>query len=624
VIPATHARPRFLAPGDRLGKHDLIRQIAVGGMAELYLARSAGIEGFEKLVVVKRILPQYASNQSFVSMFLNEARLAATLHHPNVAQVYDIGQDQGDYFFSMEYVHGEDLGRIVATAIETGVPISLDIALTLLAGLCAGLHYAHEKASPDGKPLNVVHRDVSPSNVLVSYDGAVKLVDFGIARMANGPSAQQGLKGKVCYMSPEACRGNVPLDRRNDIFSVGTILYELTTGQLPFTDETEFGVMSQIVQRDAAPPSTIVPGYAPALEAIVMRALARDPDQRYPTALALQSDLEDFAHESRLRISNLVVARLMGTLFPERIEEWQHALAQGAFFIEQHVVRTLIESGKTPAHPIVAATSTTTDEPPTVAATPSALESRPTVPVSVPRVPTPPPVAVSRAPTPPSAVPVAPAMVTPPPNTGRAQTPGPHTPLPSALPLPPVISPTAIADLAEPMTIPRPIVAEPTERVRALPARPHPEVTQIISAARTSKRGLVITLAALLACVAAALTYVVLIESEDAAPRAQLSAPAQAAPAPAKAVAPAPAPAPDPAPAPPEPAAAPDPEPQPAAAAPEPADTDPEDKTVKKPTATKRPPVRRPRPKKPATTSEPKDSWQPDSPFMPVRPDKPH
>jgi hypothetical protein len=469
--------------------------------------------------------------------------------------------------------------------------------------------------------------------VLVSYDGAVKLVDFGIARMANGPSAQQGLKGKVCYMSPEACRGNVPLDRRNDIFSIGTILYELTTGQLPFTDETEFGVMSQIVQRDAAPPSTIVPGYAPALEAIVMRALARDPDQRYPTALALQSDLEDFAHENRLRISNLVVARLMGTLFPERIEEWQHALAQGAFFIEQHVVRTLIESGKTPAHPIVAPPSTTTDEPPTVAATPSALESRPTVPVSVPRVPTPPPVAVSRAPTPPSAVPVAPAMVTPPPNTARAQTPGPSiagggppfsppAPLPSALPLPPVISPTAIADLAEPMTIPRPIVAEPTERVRALPARPNPEVTQIISAARTSKRGLVITLATLLACVAAALTYVVLIESEDAAPRAQLSAPAQAAPAPA--VAPAPAPAPDPAPTPPAPAVAPDPDPQPAVAAPEPADTDPEDKTVKKPTATKRPPVRRPRPKKPATTSEPKDSWQPDSPFMPVRPDKPH
>src|SRR4029078_8581606 len=128
------------------------------------------------------------------------------------------------------------------------------------------------------------------------------------------------------YMSPEACRGNVSLDRRSDIFSIGTILYELTTGQLPFTDETEFCVMSQIVQRDSAPPSTLVPGYAPALEAIVMRALARDPEQRYATARALQSDLEDFAHETRLRVSNLAVARLMGMLFPERIEEWQHAM----------------------------------------------------------------------------------------------------------------------------------------------------------------------------------------------------------------------------------------------------------------------------------------------------------
>ena len=162
VVPASQ-RSRFLAPGDKLGKYDLIRQIAVGGMAELYLARTVGIEGFEKLVVVKRILPQYATNASFVNMFLNEARLAATLHHPNIAQVYDIGQEQGDYFFSMEYVHGEDLGHLVAAASENGVPVSLDAALTLCAGLCAGLHHAHEKVGSDGQPLTVVHRDVSPS-----------------------------------------------------------------------------------------------------------------------------------------------------------------------------------------------------------------------------------------------------------------------------------------------------------------------------------------------------------------------------------------------------------------------------------------------------------------------------
>ena len=348
----TPAQPpgRFLSQSDKLGKYEVIRQIAVGGMAELYLARTVGMEGFEKLVCVKRILPQYANNPSFVNMFLNEARLAATLHHPNIAQVYDIGQEQGEYFFAMEYVHGEDLGRLVATAQESGVPISLDCALTLVSGLCAGLHYAHEKASPEGKPLGVVHRDVSPTNVLVSYDGAVKLVDFGIARAGGEPvqSAVGGLKGKISYMSPEQCRGKTAVDRRSDVFSVGTILYELTTGRRPFVDETEYAVLQQIVNRDADPPSTVMPGYPPALEAIVMRALARDVNRRFSTALELQNQLEDYAHDNRLRVSPLVLARLMSTLFPARLEEWDHARAQGAFFVEQHVVRTLIESGKTP------------------------------------------------------------------------------------------------------------------------------------------------------------------------------------------------------------------------------------------------------------------------------------
>src|SRR5690242_5835451 len=156
-------------------------------MAELYLARTLGIEGFEKLVVVKRILPQYVANASFVEMFLNEARIAATLHHPNIAQVYDIGVDEGDYFFAMEYVHGEDLDRVSVAADEQGVPLSLDASLTLIAHLCSALHYAHERVGPDGRPLSIVHRDVSPTNVLVSYDGGVKLVDFGIARAGTRP-----------------------------------------------------------------------------------------------------------------------------------------------------------------------------------------------------------------------------------------------------------------------------------------------------------------------------------------------------------------------------------------------------------------------------------------------------
>lgn len=339
---------RHLGPGDKLGRYELIRQIAIGGMAELYLARTLGFEGFEKLVVIKRILPQFSNTTSFVAMFTNEARLAATLQHPNVAQVYDIGIDDGDYFFAMEYVHGEDLHRTLVESQEQGVPISLEFALTLGVGLCAGLHYAHEKAGPDGTPLQIVHRDVSPSNVLVSYDGAVKLVDFGIARGAQGKViTATGLKGKIIYMSPEQCRADASLDRRSDIYSIGTILYELICGCTPFSG-TDYAILNQIVGTDAPPPSTIVPNVPPELEAIIMRALARDPDQRYATALELQGALEAFAHDKRLRVSPLVLARLMGSLFPARLEEWAEAKSQGAFFVEQHVVQTLIDSGKTP------------------------------------------------------------------------------------------------------------------------------------------------------------------------------------------------------------------------------------------------------------------------------------
>ena len=417
-------RSRQLAPGDKLGRYDLIRQIAIGGMAELYLARTVGIEGFEKLVVVKRILPQHAANASFVEMFLNEARIAATLQHPNVAQVYDIGVDDGDYFFAMEYVHGEDLDAMVAQSNEQGVPIALDAALTLVCHLLAGLHYAHEKLGPDGKPLEIVHRDVSPSNVLVSYDGAVKLVDFGIARATrNRTTTRGGLKGKIAYMSPEQCRASGQLDRRSDLFSVGMILYELTTGQLPFTGETEYQLLDQIVNRDAPPPSSFVPDYPPALERIVLTALARERTYRYATALELQGHLEDFAHETRLRVSPLVLARLMSNLYPARLEEWAHAKAQGGFFVEQHVVRTLIEDGKTPDpnDPALRAAQEAIREDAEAEATavdPLAMDTSVDQPpfLDAPRTP-------PRTPTPPGITGAMPRAQTPPGAMPRAQTP---------------------------------------------------------------------------------------------------------------------------------------------------------------------------------------------------------
>ena len=218
------------SPAPRLGRYTLLRSLGAGGMAELFLARADGIEGFAKLVALKRILPHKATNERFVRMLLNEARLVAALSHPNIAQVYDIGLAHGEYFFAMEYVHGQDLAHILHRA--PGRRIHLENALHVAIGVCAGLHCAHMARDPSGQPLDIVHRDVSPSNVLVSYQGAVKLVDFGVAKAATLVSeTREGvIKGKYGYMSPEQCLGD-PLDRRSDVFAVGILLWEMTVGR---------------------------------------------------------------------------------------------------------------------------------------------------------------------------------------------------------------------------------------------------------------------------------------------------------------------------------------------------------------------------------------------------------
>jgi serine/threonine-protein kinase len=337
---------RHLVEGDKLGKYEVLRRIANGSMTELYLARTVG--GIEKLLVVKRILPQCVSNASCVEMFLEETQLAATLHHPNVVQVHDIGLADGNYFFTMEHVHGADLERIADAAAGKAVSISTDAALTIATGLCAGLHYVHDKAGAGGTPLGIVHCDVSPSNVVVSHDGAVKLLDFGMAGVAtfHPHMVRSGLKGKLAYCPPELCRASDPFDRRSDIFSVGAILYRLLTGRLPFSGKTELELRQQITSGPPPLPSSIVPGCPPALEQIVMRALARDVEQRFASALDLQAALEDFAHEARLRVSPLLLSRLMGELFPTRSEEWVHASTLGGSLVEEDITRALIENDR--------------------------------------------------------------------------------------------------------------------------------------------------------------------------------------------------------------------------------------------------------------------------------------
>ena len=332
----------MLSPGSRLGKYELIRRLAVGGMAEIYLARATGIEGFEKLVVLKRILPQHAANEDFIRMFLDEARLAATLHHPNIAQVYDIGMVGGSYFFTMEYVHGEDLRSLLKAARRSNLGLPLEHAISVILGIAAGLHHAHEKLGPDGRPLGIVHRDVSPSNILITYDGCVKVVDFGIAKAASRQAETRAgtLKGKIAYMSPEQCRGE-RLDRRSDVFAIGILLYELTTGARLFDGDNEFAIMNQIVYRDAPRPSVRRQGYPLDLEQIALRSLRRNREERYVTAQELQVDLENFAREHKLAVSAVSLQRFMEELFGRKLEAFRQAQRQGGSLVD-HVTQSLV------------------------------------------------------------------------------------------------------------------------------------------------------------------------------------------------------------------------------------------------------------------------------------------
>ncbi|HWB78046.1 MAG TPA: protein kinase [Nannocystaceae bacterium] len=316
---AAGSNPGASSAGDRLGRYELLRRLGSGGMADVHLARAAGLEGFQKLVVLKRILPHLSADPEFVRMFLAEARLAAILDHPNVVQVFDIGKENRDYFFTMEYVYGENLHTLLKVVRRRGDALPLEHALTVGIGAASGLHYAHERVGFDGMPLQIVHRDVSPTNVMITYDGCVKMADFGIAKVTSRTDVTRAgiRKGKVPYMSPEQCRAE-PLDRRSDVFAIGIALYECTTMQRLFEGDNEFGVMNRIVNGDVPLPSTKREGYPKELERIVMKALARDRDKRYATGAELAADLERFARDRRIRIGQAALGEYMHAMFEPR------------------------------------------------------------------------------------------------------------------------------------------------------------------------------------------------------------------------------------------------------------------------------------------------------------------
>jgi len=314
----------------QFGKYTLLRALATGGMAQVYLALQRAVAGFEKLVVIKRILPELARDQAFVEMLLSEARTAATLNHPNVVQTFDVGEHEGTYYIAMEHINGEDIRSIVrGMKRKQATEFPLEHTLNIIIGVCAGLAYAHEKKDLEGTGLGIVHRDISPQNILITFTGDVKIVDFGIAKSSEkavGEKTQAGqLKGKVPYMSPEQAAGE-EIDHRSDIFAVGIMLFELTTRRRLFKAKSEYETLKLICDREYPLPSQVRPGYPAQLEQIVMRALTKNRDFRYQNARDMQADLENFVRHHRIAVSAVSLANWMKFLFEEKIAEQKEAL----------------------------------------------------------------------------------------------------------------------------------------------------------------------------------------------------------------------------------------------------------------------------------------------------------
>lgn len=306
--------------GRRLGRYTLVEHIATGGMAEIFLARDEASSAFRKDVVLKVLQPRWAEHAAVVEMFHGEARIAAMMSHPNIVDVYDLSNEEGNHFIAMEYVRGKTLIELAKRAMEVSQQLPLDVGVYIVAEIASALAYMNEAPGPDGKPMQVVHRDVSPTNVLIANTGQVKLIDFGIARQGSAVSEQEGVRpGKASYMSPEQAKGE-PLDGRSDIFSLGTILYEITVGRRLWRGAKEDAIR-RIVEEKPAPPSFVVREYPGDLEMVVMRALEKRPADRYQSATELADDLQLFLQESGAKMrSQRQMERYMQDLYSPAAE----------------------------------------------------------------------------------------------------------------------------------------------------------------------------------------------------------------------------------------------------------------------------------------------------------------
>ncbi|MCC6552053.1 MAG: protein kinase [Polyangiaceae bacterium] len=306
-----------LRPGDTLGRYELLARIAAGGMAEVWLARATGAVGFRKRVVLKTILPHLVQDPEFVRMFVNEAHVASGLDHPNIVQIFDLGEQKGIHYIAMERVAGRSMRQILDACRARKRPVPPWFVLHAMNAACEGLQYAHELRDAAGNLLGLVHRDVSPENIMVSFTGAVKVLDFGVAKttLAREQTQAGSVKGTCSYMAPEVLEGR--LARRADVCALGVVLYELLTSHRPFRGRTVIQLMWHITNTDPTPPRELVPSIAPELEQTIMQALARDPDRRFAEVAHLQRRLEEHIEAQGLRRSAREAGVFLRELFPD-------------------------------------------------------------------------------------------------------------------------------------------------------------------------------------------------------------------------------------------------------------------------------------------------------------------
>lgn len=312
--------------GEPFGKYLLVGDIAVGGMAEVFLGVQQGLAGFLKVVVLKRVLPHYSTNEQFVRMFIDEARIAARLDHPNIVRTYEFGAFDGQYYTCMEYLPGEDVRGILRRLSHAKQRMPLHLAVGIVMQVCAGLHFAHQLTDTSGRPLNLVHRDINPANLIITYGGEVKVIDFGVAKTNTTATVTGTIKGKIAYMPPEQvlARG---VDQRSDIFSTGVVLWELLTGRRLFGRESDAATLYAIMNDPVPPPSRYRPDVPRELDQIVMRALSRTPADRFDTAEDMAAALERFgAHLPKFDARSL--ASLVENLFGSPRADAKRAISQ--------------------------------------------------------------------------------------------------------------------------------------------------------------------------------------------------------------------------------------------------------------------------------------------------------